>query len=322
MVLPSIYAKYLEHVSTGLQPLLAAVAALTDAIEFHSVTTVTETLSLLSSSSEQLQAKSGLVHLIRPGIAAFRRWLVLLLERPSAGGVLNPPFKVQLPPDDFDARKAWIVEACREYVKQGRNAKEGIAKNSQSLLLGQRDLKILVHVCDEVVSSILVELAKSGRYFEVALVQPLYLGCDSDAPDHELLKKTHNDLPKQLQEFDIPVFEIAPQTVAILLQSGPRVVLTASLLVNADASVFAPVGTYQTSILANAASCPFYVAAEAYKLSSELPTVKDIAMATSKLVSAGKGVPMDVAVSTQCPGIRARFTNGIAAFESHHRILD
>lgn len=239
-------------------------------------------------------------------MAAFGRWLVLLLERPDAGATLNPPFSVQLPAEDFDARKVWIVEACRAYVSEGVEAKNQIATTSQALFQSQRNLKFLIPVCDVVVTTILVELAKSKKYFEVFLIQPLSFRNDADARGQEHLRATHSELPTRLQDFNIPVTEVTPQATALYLQSGATIVLTAASLVGANATVSAMTGTYQAAVLARAASCPFYIAIEAYKLSSDFFTEKVFTNARSKFISTGKGFPPDftVSIAARTSGVR------------------
>lgn len=244
----STYTRLL-HEDEELTMPVAAIEALILGLANTPATTVSETLDLVSTITDQLKRAVPNSISLSAGTDLFQQYLISNLQRPSAKG-------------DFDQIRNHLVQNGRLFVERAKQARETIAGFGRHFI---RDGNVvLTNGGSRVVGSLLRNAAESSNNrgsirFRVIYVQtPPSPGSTSVADD----ESTTNIAA--LRERDIPVAVIPPTAVAYCMDQVTSCFVGAEGVVE-NGGIVSRMGTYQMGMLAKAAGKPFYVVSESHK---------------------------------------------------------
>ncbi|CAI6342286.1 unnamed protein product [Periconia digitata] len=239
------YRRILSEDSELTMP-VAAIEALVEAIAASSVSTVAETLDLLSNLTSILKASIANPISLSAGTDLFQRYLITTLNRPAA---LNLGSN-----DDFKIIRNHLISNGNLFVERAKQSREKIASFGTSFI--REGATILTNGGSRVVGALLRRAAESSTMrFKV-----IYVLSSSSSADAEGGRKTVADL----RTHNVPVAVIPDSAVAYSLGKVDMVIVGAEGVVE-NGGIISRLGTYQMGLLAKSKGKPFYVVAESHK---------------------------------------------------------
>jgi translation initiation factor eIF-2B subunit alpha len=230
-------------------PAIAAIESLIALLSENPLTTIAETLALLSHQSRLLIASQRNPIPLSAGADLFQRYIISSFQA-------RPSF---LQHADFNALRNHLISHSRLFIQRARKASSKIAAHASPFV---KDESILFTYASNspVVRTVVSSLAEAGKYVSVAVVTSpasarSTIAASSQSPTtvlpiHELAYALSSLTPSQLQHASF----IVPASA--VLENG---------------SIVAPLGTQQLALLARAHGMPFYVAAESFKFVRQFP---------------------------------------------------
>lgn len=247
------YYNELLRSDAQLTPPIAAIESLISLLATTPLTTISETLALLSTQSSKLLASQRNPIPLSAGTELFQRYLVSSFQqRPSS-----------LATSDFSALRHQIITNSSLFVKRANEARLKIAH--QALRFIRDDSTIITYGYSRVVHTLLTHAADTGRFFNVLYVLPA-----SGA------SQTITDSISELNKLSIPTATIPIHALNFALASlppsqPPPQLLTGASAVLENGSIITQFGTHQLALTAKSAAVPLYVAVESYKFVRSFP---------------------------------------------------
>jgi len=252
----SIVSTY-NHLLTSdplLTPPIAAIESLILLLSHSPPSTISETLSLLASSTSTLKSSVASPIALSAGTDLFQRYLISTLQSPqNKKGGANPTSG-----NDFQAIRTHLISNGRLFVSRAKEARTHIGALARRFI--RDDSVVLTSGSSRVVGAVLAAALKAGTCFKLVYV--------SDSPSAPL----PSTLP--LASSDLPIAVIPPNAVAHALPRCTLVLLGAESVVE-NGGIISGMGTYQLGVLAKAAGKPVYVCAESFKFVRVFPLCQE-----------------------------------------------
>lgn len=230
-------------------PSIAAIQSLISLLSSNPLSTISETLELVTIQSEILLAAQKNPIPLSAGTDLFRRYLVSSFQqRPSS-----------LTTADFDTLRSQLITNSRVFVQRAQLATSKIAQYGLPFI--KDDTTIITFGYSRAVTTLLKHAAETGRYFKIINVVT-----------RATAKSSASSLPPHLS---IPTATIPFHSLIYALSSSPptskpKFVVGASAVLE-NGSLISHIGTHQLALLANSLNIPFYAAAESYKFLRSFP---------------------------------------------------
>ncbi|KAI9732351.1 MAG: translation initiation factor eIF-2B subunit alpha [Cirrosporium novae-zelandiae] len=255
---------------------VAAIESLITLLSTTPLTTISETLSLLSSASTTLKNSVPNPISLSAGTDLFQRYLITQLQahRNAIGRAGGAD-----PAGDFRAIRNHLLTNGRLFVQRAKASREKIARFGRGFI---RDgTTVLTNGGSRVVGALLKAAATSsgsahstpgsgpgGPRFRVIYVAP-DLPSLSDPSSNSTLTPGHTRLSldptiSTLRALHVPVAVIPFSAIASTLPMISMVIVGAEGVVE-NGGIINRLGTYQLGLLAKSAGKPFYVVAESHK---------------------------------------------------------
>lgn len=248
-----IVSKYHSLLSADpeLTPPIAAIESLIALLSASPVTTISETLDLLTHSSATLRSSIPNWIALSAGTDLFQRYLIQTLNRPGALGSGG----------DFGYLRQHLLSNGRLFVQRAKKARAKIADEGR--LFVHEGSTILTNGGSRVVSALLLRAAESqssGPRFRVIYVLPF----SSSSGTLGTAEGEGHPTITLLRSHSIPVACIPYSALATALPLIDLVLVGAEGVVE-NGGIISRLGTHQIGLLARSAGKPMYVAAESYK---------------------------------------------------------
>lgn len=260
------YYNQLLKSDESITPPIAAIESLISLLATTPLTTISETLALLSTHTTKLLAAQRNPIPLSAGTELFQRYLVSSFQqRPSS-----------LANSDFSTLRHNIITNSSLFVKRANEARVKIAQ--LALRFVRDDSTIITYGYSRVVQKMLTHAAESGRYFKVVYVLPP--GSNKTSNNSASPSSTSSMLSKSvaaLNALSIPTSTIPIHALNYALASlptspaAPPQFITGAAAVLENGSIITQFGTHQIALVARSTSIPFYVAAESYKFVRSFP---------------------------------------------------
>lgn len=249
------YYNELLRTNPSLTPPIAAIESLISLLATTPLTTISETLSLLSKHSTKLLNSQRNPIPLSAGTDLFQRYLVASFQqRPSQSH----------PGDsDFSTLRQHILTNSSLFVRRAAESRHKIAHHALPFI--RDDSTIITYDYSRVVHTLLTHAAESGRYFNVLYILP----CKGPS-------KTLTDSIAQLNKLSIPTATIPLHALNYALASmhvpspPPQFIVGAAAVLE-NGSIITQFGTHQIGLTAKSCSIPLYVAVESYKFVRNFP---------------------------------------------------
>jgi len=226
---------------------VAAIEALILLLSHTPPSTISETFSVLSSSTAALKATIPNPIALSAGTDLFQRYLISTLAPNSRG---KGKGKSGGQAEDFRIIRAHLLNNGRLFVKRAKEARGKIAEVARRFV---RDgTTVLTSGGSRVVAAVLDAASEAGVRFRV-----IYVRASSS-------EKHGDELVRNLRTKSVPVASISAEAVAYAMGKVNMVFVGAEGVVE-NGGVISGMGTYQLGLLAKSAGKPFYVVAESHK---------------------------------------------------------
>lgn len=243
----------LIRTDASITPPIAAIESLITLLAETPLTTISETLTLLSTQSRKLLSSQRNPIPLSAGADLFQRYLVSSFQqRPSS-----------LANSDFSTLREHIITNSSLFVKRANEARTKIA--SHALPFIKEDSTIITYGYSRVVQAVLTQTAESNRFFNVIYVLP-----------SSGLTTTLSKSISTLNKFSIPTTTISLQALTYALASLPTPSPPPQFIIGATAvlengSIITELGTHQIALIARSMSIPLHIAVESYKFVRNFP---------------------------------------------------
>ena len=247
------YYNELLQADSQITPPIAAIESLISLLATTPLTTISETLALLSTHSTKLLSSQQNPIPLFAGTDLFQRYLVSSFQqRPSS-----------LATSDFTALRHQIITNSSLFVKRANEARHKIAHQAAQFI--RDDSTVITYGYSRVVHTLLTHAAEAGRYFNVLYVLPA-----------SGLSQTIQDSISELKRLSVPTTTIPIHALHFALaslpaSSPPPQLVTGASAVLENGSIITQFGTHQIALTAKSVSIPLYVAAESYKFVRKFP---------------------------------------------------
>ncbi|KAK5060019.1 hypothetical protein LTR84_009903 [Exophiala bonariae] len=245
----------------SITPPIAAIESLISLLATTPLTTISETLALLTTHTTKLLAAQRNPIPLSAGTELFQRYLVSSFQqRPSS-----------LANSDFSTLRHNIITNSSLFVKRANEARVKIAQ--LALRFVRDDSTIITYGYSRVVQKMLTHAAEAGRYFRVVYVLPPSSNTTGTGNTSTML----TDSIAALNALSIPTSTIPIHALSYALASlpsspaAPPQFITGAAAVLENGSIITQFGTHQIALVARSVAIPFYVAAESYKFVRSFP---------------------------------------------------
>ena len=226
---------------------VAAIEALVLLLSHSPPSTISETLSIISTSTAALKAAIPNPIALSAGTDLFQRYLISTLAPNPRGKGKN---KSGGQAEDFKTIRTHLLSNGRLFVKRAKEARGKIAEVARRFV---RDgSTVLTSGGSRVVAAVLDAACDAGVRFRVIYVRTA------------ASRQTGDELAKNLRTKSVPVASISAEAVAYTMGQVDMVFVGAEGVVE-NGGVIGGMGTYQLGLLAKSAGKPFYVVAESHK---------------------------------------------------------
>ena len=239
-----------------ITPPIAAIESLISLLATTPLTTISETLALLSTHTTKLLAAQQNPIPLSAGTELFQRYLVSSFQqRPSS-----------LANSDFSTLRLNIIANSSLFVKRANEARVKIAH--LALRFVREESTIITYGYSRVVQTLLTHAAESGRFFNVMYVLPP----SGNGGASSTLSKSIAELNAlSVPTSTIPIHALNFALASLPASPTPPQFVTGAAAVLENGSIITQFGTHQVALVARSVSLPFYVAAESYKFVRSFP---------------------------------------------------
>lgn len=227
---------------------VAAIEALILALAATPASTVSETLDLVYTLTDQLKRSIPNPISLSAGTDIFQQYLIRTLQPGGATG-------------DFEQIRTHLVQNGRLFVQRAKEARDKIAGLGRHFVRDGNT--VLTNGGSRVVGALLRTAAESSNGSGKGSIRfrVIYV-VSSDDNDNKNSESAENIAA--LRERDIPVATIPPTAIAYSMGMVTQCFVGAEGVVE-NGGIISRMGTYQMGLLAKAAGKPFYVVSEAHK---------------------------------------------------------
>lgn len=249
----------------SLTPPIAAIESLISLLSASPITTVSETLSLISHASSTLLSSQANPIPVSAGTDLFQRYLITSFQ--------NTPLPSQSG-NDFTQLRKQLITNSKVFVARAKSARHKIARHALPLI---RDESVVItYGSSRVVQDLLVHAADAGRWFRVVQVVP-----SSSVASLATKGAAGEKIAAQVAGLRKAGIEVAVVTIASLSYAlhslptsgaagGKMLILGTSAVLENGATV-SEMGCYLVSQVAQVHEVPLYVATESYKFARQFP---------------------------------------------------
>lgn len=245
------YKRLLTEDPDLTMPIAAIEALIHGLASTPSITTVSETLDLVSKLTTHLKSSIPNSISLSAGTDIFQQYLIANLHNPKSSG------------GDFSQIRAHLVQNGKLFVARAKAARETIASFGRQFIRDGNT--ILTNGGSRVVGALLTAAAETSNSssrgsirFRVIYITPLP---NSSSPETDPESAANINA---LRALGIPVATIPPTAIAFCLSQVTQCFVGAEGVVE-NGGIISRMGTYQMGMLAKAAGIPFYVVAESHK---------------------------------------------------------
>jgi translation initiation factor eIF-2B subunit alpha len=249
------YYESLIRTDPSITPPIAAIESLISLLATTPLTTISETLALLSTQSARLLASQRNPIPLSAGADLFQRYLVSSFQqRPSS-----------LANSDFNTLRHHIIANSSLFVKRANEARLKIAHHALPFV--KNECTVVTYGYSRVVQTLLTHAAESNRFFNV-----IYVLSTTG------LTETLSQSISALNKLSIPTTTVSLQALNYALASlpisssspPPQFILGATAVLE-NGSIITELGTHQVGLVAKSASVPLHIAVESYKFVRNFP---------------------------------------------------
>ncbi|KAJ4509852.1 translation initiation factor eIF-2B subunit alpha [Exophiala dermatitidis] len=232
---------------------IAAIESLISLLASTPLTTISETLALLSTHSSKLLASQRNPIPLSAGTELFQRYLVSSFQqRPSS-----------LANSDFTTLRQHILTTSSLFVKRANEARPKIAHHALPFL--RDDSTVFTYGYSRAVQTLLTHAAEANRSFNVVYILP---ASGVTGPMSQSIAA--------LNSLSIPTATISLQALTYALASMPPSSPPPQFIVGATAvlengSIVTDLGMHQLALVAKSVHIPLHVAVESYKFVRNFP---------------------------------------------------
>lgn len=241
----------------SITPAIAAIESLIAALSASNVTTISETLNLLSSGSNTLAESQSNSIPLSAGTELLQRYIITSFQQQ----------RTQLSSSDFTHLRRHLITQSKLFVSRTKSFRSQIAKHALPFI--RDESTILVYGSSRVVDAILSHAADSKRYFQVIFIDP--------STSHDTQSTALEQSMTRLLSLGIPTATVPLNALTQTLYSVPKTSSNVLFLLGAEAvfengAAMSNLGSHLIASIAKFASIPCYFAAESYKLTRQFPT--------------------------------------------------
>ena len=243
----------------SITPAIAAIESLIAGLGAASLSTITETITLLQTSSATLLRSQSNPIPLSAGTELLQRYIITSFQQQPA----------QLSGHDFTQLRRQLITNGKLFVSRTKSARSKIAKHALPFI--RDDSTVFAYGSSRVVDAILNHAAESSRYFHVIFISSSTIQSNNESTS--LDRST-----KRLLALGIPVSTIAfpalSHAIASLKQpqrTNPLFLLGAEAVLENGAAI-SNLGSHLIATVAKANKISCYFAAESYKFTRQFPT--------------------------------------------------
>ncbi|KAA6409282.1 MAG: translation initiation factor eIF-2B alpha subunit [Lasallia pustulata] len=230
---------------------IAAIDSLILLLSQSTSTTISETLSLLATSTSTLKHAIPNPISLSAGTDLFQRYLITTLQRPE-----RPPHPSDTHGHDFRALRNHLLSNGRLFVQRAKESRAAIARFGKSFV---RDGSVVLTNGGSRVVGALLKAAAEDREGSVRFRVIYVLGQCASGGEVE-----GAGIVRELRRSGVPVATVPEAAVAYSMGKVDVVIVGAEGVVE-NGGVISRLGTFQIGVLARSAGKPFYVVAESHK---------------------------------------------------------
>ncbi|ETI21308.1 hypothetical protein G647_07654 [Cladophialophora carrionii CBS 160.54] len=248
-----------------ITPPIAAIESLINLLASSPLTTISETLALLSTHSRKLLASQRNPIPLSAGTDLFQRYLISSFQqRPSS-----------LTNSDFSTLRHHIITQSSLFVKNAGTARSKIARHALPFIIkrdastGTSHTTIVTFGCSRVVHAVLTHAAEhspsQSRSFDVI--------CVTRAASSSPVSSLEEASLSKLAALGIPTATIPLHGLPYALSSlstPPQVLLGASAVLE-NGAIVSDLGSHAVGLIARAFHVPLHVCVESYKFVRNFP---------------------------------------------------
>ena len=244
------------------------------------MTTVSETLALLSSAVATLKRSTPSPLSLSAGTDLFQRYLAGALNRspngagrPGAGAGAGA--EAETGHDEFAAARAHLLANGRLFATRARDARRALAATAHRLV-GPGATVLTAGGSRAVAAVLRAAAAAQARTSGAPAFRVVHVAGGPGAAAATTDEGARGAVPEgaalvgALRELGVPVASVAPDAVAVVVEAGDLVLLGAEA-VTATGGVVSRLGTRQVATLARAVGKAVYVVAESHKFVRAFP---------------------------------------------------
>lgn len=253
-----IISHYERLISTdpSITPAIAAIESLIASLSASSLTTISETVDLLTKNSETLVNSQSNPIPLGAGTELLKRYIIGVLKDQPA----------RLTGHDFSQLRRQLITNSKLFVSRTKSARSKIAKHALPFI--RDDSTVFAYGSSRVVDAVLSHAAESARYFNVVFINPEPVG--SPDPTEQCAKKLLS-LGIPVATIPFPALSHAIESLDSSQKSNVLFLLGAEAVLGNGAAV-SNMGSRLVATIAQSSSIPCYFAAESYKFTNEFPT--------------------------------------------------
>lgn len=247
--------EHLIESDPSLTPPIAAIESLIAVLTASKLTTVSETLQLLSKTSQTLIKSQHNALPISAGTELFQRYIVASFQ--------NTPISSQSG-NDFTQLRNHLITNSKLFVSRTKAARSKIARHALPFV--RDDCTIYAYGASRVIDAVLLNAAGTGRTFNVVYIS-------SGEPDGTALDQS----VQRLVGLGVPVAKVPFAALSHSICSLPKSSTSILFFLGAEAvlengAALSNMGSRVVAEIARVHRIPCYFAAESYKFTRAFPT--------------------------------------------------
>ncbi|KAJ9658399.1 translation initiation factor eIF-2B subunit alpha [Neophaeococcomyces mojaviensis] len=253
--------KNLIATDPSITPAIAAIESLVAALTAQPLTTITETLTLLSTTSTTLLASRNNPIPLSAGTELLQRYIITSFQN-----------NTNTTSADFSSLRRQLIQNSKLFISRTKSARSKIAQHALPFIRDDATT-VITYGSSRVIDAILSLAAESRRYFHVIFVNPSSGQEPSDSP---FSQSTNRLLSLGIPVATVPLAALS-HTIASIRPSNARttssnlILLLGAEAVLENGAAISNIGSRLVSAIAHDASIPVYFAVESYKFTRQFP---------------------------------------------------
>jgi len=253
--------KKLIDTDPSITPAIAAIESLVAALTAQPLTTITETLTLLATTSSELLASQSNPIPLSAGTELLQRYIITSFQQ-------NP----NTTSADFTTLRRQLIQNSKLFISRTKSARSKIAQHALPFIRDNATT-VITYGSSRVIDAILSLTAESRRFFHVIFVDP---SSGQESSDTSLSQSTNRLLSLGIPVATVPLAALSHTIATIRPSTGKITSSSLILLLGAEAvlengAAISNIGSRLVSTIARDASIPVYFAVESYKFTRQFP---------------------------------------------------